>query len=116
MLSGKVKFPDDVKILPNGKLATTGDCETTVKLGLIKKTNFNTWHTLFNITDLGTLLCGFDRHNWRKDTMTTSLLNYTFISHIKNEKEMSGTYCFTYVEFRRSNSIVCKTNEFKITH
>jgi len=116
VLNEKIEIQDDIKLLLNGELAATGDCNPSVKLGLIKKNNLNGWDTIVNINELGTLLCGFDRYIWSNDTITTSLLNYTFIGHFKKGKETSGTYCFTYVVFKRKKPVICKTNEFEITY
>lgn len=116
VLNEKVEIQDEIKLLLNGELAATGDCNPKVKLGLIKKNNLNIWDTIVDINKLGTLLCGFDRHIWSNDTITTSLLDYTFMSHFKKGHEASGTYSFTYVVFKRNKPLICRTNEFIITY
>lgn len=116
VLNEKVKIQDDIKLLLNGELAATGDCTPRVQLGLIKKNHLNGWDTIVNINELGTLLCGLDRHIWSNDTITTSLLDYNFIGPFKKGKEAAGSYCFTYMEFRRNKTVIGKSNEFEITY
>jgi hypothetical protein len=114
VLTEKVAIANDIKLLVNGELAATGDCQPRVKLGLMKRNALNGWDTLMDIHALGTLLCGFDRHKWSNDTISTSLLHYTLITPFKQGKEASGTYCFTYVAFKRGKSVMCTSNEFEI--
>ena len=116
VLNEKVKIQDEIKLLLNGELAATGDCNPEVKLGLIKKNNLNTWDTIVDITKLATHLCGLDRHIWSNDTNATSLLNYRFISHFKKVQEGYATYSFTYLVFKRNKPFICRTNEFIITY
>jgi hypothetical protein len=114
VLNKKVKIQDEIKLILNGKLAASGDCQPTIKLGLIKKNNINDWDTLVNINNLGTLQCGFGLHNWCNDTITISLFNYTFINNFRKRTEISGIYCFTYMEIKKYKTVVCKSNEFEI--
>lgn len=116
VLNEKVEIQDEIKLLLNGELASKGDCNPEVKLGLIKKNNLNIWDTIVDIYKLGTLQCGFDRHIWSNDTIATSLLNYTFMSHFKKRHEASGIYSFTYVVFKRNKPLICRTNEFIIKY
>lgn len=41
-------------------------------------------------------------------------MNSDFRNYFKNEIEIPGTYCFTYIEFNRSTAIVNITNEFEV--
>ncbi|MCB9230531.1 MAG: hypothetical protein H6581_02635 [Bacteroidia bacterium] len=114
VLQEKIKIQDELKLVLNGKLASTGDCISTVKLGLLKRNHLNSWDTLVDITELGTLLCGLDRENWHHDTVSTSFLYAAFFSRISKETGRAGRYCFTYLVLRRKRSVLRRTNEFEI--
>lgn len=110
----EVKGPlyGDITVLLNGKLATTGDCSPTIKLGLIKK-NGEVWDTISDIAKTGVLQCGLGSNVWKNDTTIVSLLNNNYLNYFSKKENIPGTYCFTYIRYKRGKSIISSTNSFE---
>lgn len=114
VLSDTFNIDNQIPLLLNGTLGATGECNPTIQLGLLKLDAENNWDTIVNINNLGVLMCGLDRNNWANDTAFVLLNDYRFIAALKNQFDYSGTYCFTYLLYKKKKIQIINTNAFTL--